>query len=273
MNYADRIRCNICHSRKVKCSGGTPCSSCNLAGRGDDCKYPSRDRRVKLNESYVEELLKENQLLRAGRANANTEQEPHVPEVPQVGVAHDAAQNPLFGERPWFLPVASLDMPIHIDLAADAAFATRFRQTLAGESAKHIPRMNFVSDDVILALSETECPWPAPARSRFLVKVALATVCRSYHMVRRSEVLNLLEMALQNQGNSDRLSTSKLFALFALGELYATKVAPLDASFPGLLYFSRARKMVTVPAERPQSDTLEITLLLVCPVLLIDTIY
>jgi proline utilization trans-activator len=154
-------------------------------------------------------------------------------------------------------------MPIHIDLAADAAFATRFRQTLAGDSAKHIPRMNFVSDDVILALSETDCPWPSPARSRFLVKVALATVCRSYHMVRRSEVLSLLETTLQSQGNSDRLSVSKLFALFALGELYATKVAPSDASFPGLLFFSRARKMVTVPAERPQSDTLEITLLLV----------
>jgi proline utilization trans-activator len=154
-------------------------------------------------------------------------------------------------------------MPIHIDLAADAAFATRFRQTLTGDSTKHIPRMNFVSDDVLLALSETDCPWPSPARSRFLVKVALATVCRSYHMVRRSEVLSLLETTLQDPGNSNRLSASKLFALFALGELYANKVALSDASFPGLIFFSCARKMVTVPAERPQSDTLEITLLLV----------
>jgi proline utilization trans-activator len=247
----------------VKCSGGLPCSNCSQAGKGDGCKYPLRDRRVKLNESYLEELLKENELLRSGAANPSTVHDSNASEPVQTGVAQDAAQNPLFGERPWFHPVASLDMPIHIDLAADAAFATRFRQTLAGDSIKHIPRMNFVSDDVILALSETDCPWPSPARSRFLVKVALATVCRSYHMVRRSEVLSLLETTLQNQGNSNRLSVSKLFALFALGELHATKIAPSDASFPGLLFFSCSRKMVTVPAERPQSDTLEITLLLV----------
>jgi proline utilization trans-activator len=211
--------------------------------------------------------------LRANGANPRGVQEPTVPELGPPGVTQDAAQNLLFGERPWFQPVASLDMPIHIDLAADAAFATRFRQTLIGDSAKHIPRMNFVSDDVILGLSETECPWPSPARSRFLVKVALTTVCRSYHVVRRSEVLSLLDTTLQNQGNSGRLGVSKLFALFALGELYATKVAPPDASFPGLLYFSRARKMVTLPAERPQSDTLEIMLLLVSRLPLLERIY
>jgi proline utilization trans-activator len=224
---------------------------------------------VKLSQSYIEQLLRENEQLRDGNLQPSLTRENGAQETPDATavvqtVAQDTAQNPLLGDRPWFIPVASLEMPIHVDLAADAAFATRFRQTLIGEDTKHIPRMNFVSDDVILALSEMECPWPAPARARFLVKVALNTVCRIYHMVRRSAVLSLLETAILSQGNVERLATSKLFGLFALGELYSTKVAPPDGSFPGLLYFCRARRMVTVPAERPQSDTMEIALLLVC---------
>jgi proline utilization trans-activator len=233
-----------------------------------ECKYPARDRQVKLSQSYIEQLLKENEQLRDGNTQLPSSRDTAVQEAREIAtivqtVAQDTAQNPLLGDRPWFLPVASLEMPIHIDLAADAAFATRFRQTLIGEDTKHIPRMNFVSDDVILALSEADCPWPAPARARFLVKVVLNTVCRFYHMVRRSVVLNSLESAIIAQGNVERLATSKLFALFALGELYSTKVAPPDGSFPGLLYFCRARRKVTVPAERPQSDTMEIALLLV----------
>lgn len=102
------------------------------------------------------------------------------------------------------------------------------------------------------------------SEGRFLVKVALNTVCRFYHMVRRNQVSKCLEAAILAQGNAERLATSKLFALFALGELYSTKVAPPDGSFPGLIYFARARRNVTVPAERPQLDTMEITLLLAC---------
>lgn len=224
---------------------------------------------MKLSQSYIEQLLKENERLREGNGAAPTSGENATQEVREISsmtqtVTQDTAQNPLLGDRPWFIPVASLEMPIHIDLAADAAFATRFRQTLSGEDIKHIPRMNFVSDDVISALSDLDCPWPAPARARFLVKVALNTVCRLYHMVRRSQVLRSLEAAIAAQGNVGRLATSKLFVLFALGELYSTKVAPSDGSFPGLVYFSHARRNVTVPAERPQLDTMEITLLLVC---------
>lgn len=267
MTTKQRARCIICHSRKVKCPGGSPCAKCIRAGK--ECSYPTRDRQLKLSQSYIEQLLKENERLKEGTAAASTPSENaaqevrEVPSVPQA-IAQDTAQNPLLGDRPWFIPVAYLEMPIHIDLAADSAFATRFRQTLSGEDIKHIPRMNFVSDDVISALSDLDCPWPAPARARFLVKVALDTVCRFSHMVRRSQVLRSLEAAISAQGNTGRLAVSKLFVLFALGELYSTKVAPSDGSFPGLLYFAHARRNVTVPAERPQLDTMEITLLLVC---------
>lgn len=154
-------------------------------------------------------------------------------------------------------------MPIHISEAADAAFATRFRQTLDKVDTKHIPRMNYVTDEHILGLSDLHCPWPTPARARFLVKVALNTVCSYFHIVRKSAILETLEVAIQRQGDGERLHISRLFIVFALGELYSTKVSATQSSFPGLQYFAKARRMVCVPAERPRLDTLEIVLLLV----------
>lgn len=218
-------------------------------------------------ERYVDDLLKENERLREGNASAvGPSNAPMSDSVRVTTASQETVENPLLEERPWFLPVASLDMPIHISEAADTAFATRFRQTLASVHTNHFPRMSYITDERILTLSDGECPWPTAARARFLVKVALNTVCRYYHIVRKSVVLDSLEAAIRNQGNGERLTICKLLALFALGEIYSTKTAANEASYPGLLYFARARKMVSVPAERPRMATIEIVVLLVSQV-------
>lgn len=212
----------------------------------------------------MEELLKENERLR-GRS-AETAAAPDVSTsvtIQDSAATQDNVQNPLIEDRPWFFPLASMDMPIHISEAADAAFATRFRQTLNNGYTNHIPRTSYISDEHVLQLAETDCPWPNPARARFLVKVALNTVCKYYYMVRKSSVLRDLDTAIRNNWNVERLVVSKLFALFSLGEIYSTKTPAHQASFPGLLYYAKSRRLVTVPAERPHMDTVEIILLLV----------
>lgn len=175
----------------------------------------------------------------------------------------EAVQNPLLESRPWFLPVASLPMPIHVGEAADAAFATRFRQTVADEASIHFPRMSYISDEVIMQTAEQDCPWPSPARARFLVRVALDTICRCYHMVLRSEVFETLEQSIRDLSSCDRLTICKLYVLFALGEVYSTKTAAAETSFPGLAYFASSRRMVSVPAERSGLINVEVCLLLV----------
>jgi proline utilization trans-activator len=220
---------------------------------------------------YVEDLLKENERLRAASIQLDTVAAPDPPfqalqgpsSTRDIAATQDNLQYPLLEDRPWFHPISSLDMPIHISEAADASFATRFRQTLGNVHTNHIPRMSYVTDERLLLLSDQECPWPTSARARFLVKVALNTFCRYYHIVRRSIVLENLELAIKNQGRGDRLHICRLLALFALGELYSTKTAARDGSFPGLDYFARATKMAGVPAERPRMDAIEIILLLV----------
>jgi proline utilization trans-activator len=184
----------------------------------------------------------------------------------QALVAEDqeTVQNPLVEDRPqgWFFPMSSLDMPIHISEAADAAFATRFREALTPHSV-HIPRTSYVRDDALIMLSESHFDWPTPARARFLVKVALSTVCQYYHIVLKSSVSDALEKAIKNVNDVDRLMRCKLLALFALGEVYSSRVAAQEATFPGLSYFAQARRMVSIPAERPTLHAVEIALLLV----------
>ncbi|KAF2015284.1 hypothetical protein BU24DRAFT_441097 [Aaosphaeria arxii CBS 175.79] len=262
------IACQRCHAHKVKCSGGQPCTRCRDADGAPACVYPIKDRQIKISSQYIETILKDNERLRATTEtpHGNLADDPIVepPEnAAETAEAQESVRNPLLQDRPWFESLASLDMPIHVTEAADAAFATRFRQTL-GSFTKHMPRMSYVPDENIIQLSNTtQSIWPSPARARFLVQAALSTICRYYHMVRKEVVLESLERAIQNDGIADRLTTSKLYALFALGEVYSTKIHNTQSPFPGLTYFAMCRKMVTVPAERPLLDTLEIVLLLV----------
>lgn len=219
-----------------------------------------------LNQSYVEDLLREIQQLKENGPKRASEEAQAAPQDEPSSTGpkpKEGVQNPLFEDRPWFLPVASLEMPIHIGEAADAAFSTRFRQTIEPDKASHIPRMNFITDETILALSEVPCPWPNAARLRYLVRVAMTTICRCFHIVRKSATLKLVEEVIANPQSIVRLQECKLFALFALGELYSTKTAVKDGSFPGLHYFAHARKLTTIPSERPSMETIEIALLLV----------
>ncbi len=94
---------------------------------------------------YVDNFLRENEKLRSSDA-VNAVVTRHVSAVEH----QEAVQNPLVDDRSqgWFFPMSSLDMPIHISEAADAAFATRFREALTPHSV-HIPRTSYVRDEAL----------------------------------------------------------------------------------------------------------------------------
>lgn len=56
---------------------------------------------------------------------------------------------------------------------------------------------------------------------------------------------------------------AKMWALFALGELYSTRCIQRDDAFPGLSAFSYASQVLRVVSERPVLDVVEALLLLV----------
>ncbi|KAG7047340.1 hypothetical protein JMJ77_0010692 [Colletotrichum scovillei] len=262
--------CRRCHSRKVRCSGGQPCENCRQASKGAECTYPRRNRMVKVSQRYIDDLIAENQRL---KSNSGIGSQPRaanlLPDLAVVAPVKETTDTnataipaPSLDERPWFFDMNIPHTPILIGEASDAAFATRFRQAISSAESSHIPRVNYATDERLLALSDTDCPWPSPARARFLVGVALRYVSRCYHIIRKSSILDALEQTLQNPAESDSLLKSKLWAMFAIGAMYSTRSATSEKHFPGMGYFARATRILRIVSERPRIDVVELRLLL-----------
>ncbi|ETS84600.1 hypothetical protein PFICI_02625 [Pestalotiopsis fici W106-1] len=257
--------CAKCHARKVKCSGGQPCSNCMQSGCENECTYPKRDRQLRVSQNYLEELLAENERLR--RLDRNAQPSKSGSTSPSAARATPAnaddndgpTRNPLFGDRPWFHDTPGA--PILIGEAADAAFATRFSQALSDNSFPHIQRISFPTDNALLGLGVSACPPPSRGKARFLMKAALRIVSRHYHVVLKSVVLGHLEKFLHHPSSLDLLLSSKIWALLALGEVYTARSGTLD-NFPGLQYFAQASRALQVVQERPSLDSIEVLLLL-----------
>ncbi|KAK1994954.1 fungal-specific transcription factor domain-containing protein [Colletotrichum falcatum] len=276
--------CRRCHSRKVKCSGDQPCRNCRQAGKGAECTYPRRNRQVKVRQSYIDGLLDEIQRLRSQAAqHASCSACARDDVVTQSGSrAGNRAMTPSSGRgndneealaaaaaaleaRPWFINANVFRTPILIGEVADAAFSTRIRQVISDPFApqpRHMLRVNYAPDTELMSLVKSDTAWPTPSRSRFLVEVALKYVARRYHVVRRSRVMENLEQSIHNPSWGDLMLRSKLWALFAIGELYSTRSIPSEKEFPGMAYFAKASRILGVLDERPGTDSIEIMLLL-----------
>ncbi|KLO87809.1 positive activator of transcription [Fusarium fujikuroi] len=212
-----------------------------------------------VSSKYIDDLIAENQRLR--QDDPKPRPEPSIPDVSSTETS-SSLQGTLLEERPWFFDMNVLHTPVLIGEASDAAFATRFRQAISEPGHSHIPRVNYAPDERLLALSDQDCPWPIPSRARLLVNVALKYVSRTYYIVRKSQILEGLEQTILNPHSADSLLRSKLWVLFAIGEMYSTRTAAKDRNFPGMAYFARATRILRIISERPRIDAIEIRLLL-----------
>ncbi|KAF7186999.1 Proline utilization trans-activator [Pseudocercospora fuligena] len=230
-----------------------------------ECSYPVRDRKTKVGQRYLDNLLEENKRLSAlvssiGTPGATPPQgSDHVEAAPR---ADNADRNPVLDERPWFIGINAVDLPIHIGEAADAAFATRLRQAASTKQVSHFPRVHYMTDDALRTLSETPPAWPSPARIRFLIDVALKTISRTWHIVRKSTILQDVQKLLTDPKQCNWLTTCRIWVLMAIGEGYSSRCTLPDQPFPGAQYWARAMQMTHMPAERPRLDLVEVYLLL-----------
>ncbi|KAF4271701.1 hypothetical protein CNMCM8812_000354 [Aspergillus fumigatus] len=236
-----RIKPIACHARKVKCSGGSPCNGCRQANKEAECVYPKKNRLVKVSQQHLEDLVAENQRLRR-QSNVLG----HGINRQNEDLTAPATEGPALADTPWFVNTHVSRTPILIAEASDSAFATRFRQALSNCHHQHIARTDFPSDEHLRSLSDADCPWPSPARARFLVGIALKGLGRCYHIVRRSSVLAELDYITRSNTSPGFLSKSKLWVLFAIGEIYATRSSVRGKEFPGIRYFAQAMRVLSV---------------------------
>lgn len=231
-----------------------------------ECVYPVKDRKTKVGQRYLETILQENKRLSAivSSINTPTSSPGARPSADSAEPrADNADRNPLIEERPWFMAHNASDLPIHIGEAADAAFATRLRQTASAKPVSHLPRIQYMSDDSLRSLTDRELQWPNASRMRYLVDVALNTVCKVWHIVRKSDITASVDSVIQTPDSFDWLSACRLWSVLALGEAYSTRCTLPDTPFPGSRYFAKAMAMSNIPNERPRLALVEIYILLV----------
>ncbi|PYH34215.1 Zn(II)2Cys6 transcription factor [Aspergillus neoniger CBS 115656] len=258
------IACHRCHAHKVKCSGGQPCSRCRRAGCDDECQYTLRDRKLKVQESYLDELLTQNARLREQLRSISTSQSPSATtaegSIPQE--SYPPVQNPLLGERAWFYPYDPSAPPIYMGDAACTAFATRLRQFLTGDpNTAHVARTQYTPESSLL---EGATQWPGLAQARLLVRIAFNQLSRVYHLFLRKSTIEHLESIYRTPSlRDDPAVMCKFFALFALGEVYSSRAnSSPTGRVPGTLYYVRAMGLIPILPERPGVIHVESLLLL-----------
>ncbi|OJZ81024.1 hypothetical protein ASPFODRAFT_146733 [Aspergillus luchuensis CBS 106.47] len=258
------IACHRCHAHKVKCSGGQPCSRCRRAGCDDECQYTLRDRKLKVQESYLDELLTQNAQLREQLRSISTPQSSSATtadgSIPQE--SYPPVQNPLLGERAWFYPYDPSAPPIYMGDAACTAFATRLRQFLTGDpNTAHVARTQYTPESSLL---EGATQWPGLAQARLLVRIAFNQLSRVYHLFLRKSTIEHLESIYRTPSlRDDPAVMCKFFALFALGEVYSSRAnSSPTGRVPGTLYYVRAMGLIPILPERPGVIHVESLLLL-----------
>lgn len=176
-----------------------------------------------------------------------------------------AETSPAVSTGPWFDSINNFKSPVLIGEAADAAFATRFRQVIAGPSIPeptHLLRLNHATNESLMSLVDVNVPWPSPSRAKFLLEAAMRYTGRCYHIVQREAAEEAWEQILHNSSRIGTILRCRAWALFAIGELYITKSIGVNG-FPGMAYFAQATKALAYLDERPEVECVELYLLLV----------
>ncbi|KAI0414480.1 fungal-specific transcription factor [Xylaria grammica] len=164
----------------------------------------------------------------------------------------------------WFDNGNVFQTPVLISEAADAAFATRFRQVISKPQAPepvHLLRVNYANNEALMALKESNVEWPSLARSRFLIEAAAKYLNRYHYIIHRSSVLEGLSRSFLEPRRGESVLHCKYLVLFAIGELCTTRT-PVTQSYPGMFYFAQASKILGSLDERPGTDSIETLLLL-----------
>ncbi|KAI1361709.1 fungal-specific transcription factor [Xylaria arbuscula] len=251
------VACHRCHGKKIKCSGGHPCRNCVQAEKGNVCAYPQRNRSVKVSQKYIDGLLEEiNRLKQSQTARAHVETAAETqPDAP----TGQRPPNITFNRAPWFDNRNVFQTPVLISEAVDAAFATRFRQVISDPNAPeptHLLRVNYANNDALMALKDSPVAWPSLSRARFLIEAATRYINRKYYIFHQDSVIEGLSSCLLDQPLRESVIHCKYWVLFAIGELCAMRTS-VTHSYPGMIYFAHASKMLGHLDERPGTDSIE----------------
>lgn len=178
-------------------------------------------------------------------------------------------RNPLIEDRAWFVRDNASTQPVYIGEAACTAFGTRLRQFLNGnEPVAPLPRSAYVKHRALLRMADPapEFRLPNRAYAHLLIKVALRFIGNDYHLMLRKTTLEKLDALYRDQCFDDPVLLCRLFAIFAIGELYTNRKVSSSSNgpeVPGTGFFLQAMSLFQDLHEEATVSYIEILVLLV----------
>lgn len=250
--------------------------------------FPPRDRKVPVLESYLKQLEEDSRRWKASRQpNGNEDSSQgastpvdsnHLrPPAPKQGLGDDAAtigplndpdvntRNPLIEDRAWFVHDLVSTQPVYIGEAACTAFATRLRQFLSGnEPVAPLPRSVYGKDHVLGLTTTPAQQLPNKTYAHLLLKVALRFLGNDYHLMLRKTIIEKVDTLYRERRFEDNVFLCRLFALFAMGEMYTNRRMPTEKQpqIPGAGYFMQAISLLRGVQEEVSLSYIE-TLLVI----------
>ncbi|KIW50250.1 hypothetical protein PV05_11857 [Exophiala xenobiotica] len=215
--------------------------------------------------SYLQRILAECESAKQNAASASTSLRPQISSRLSDAPVETNVSNPLIEDQAWFVPHTTPDVPVYIGESSSTAFATSLRQVLDHSCTRgvHVPRTHYVPDTSLVLRPMSSTSWPSEARARLLVKVALAYVGRTHHIILASATFDRLHQIYQDLSCITDVDVGKFFGLFALGEAYSITSKPADGhEVRGLAYFITASKIAQNVPERATLACIENLMLL-----------
>lgn len=176
-----------------------------------------------------------------------------------------SVQNPLMGDSAWLRPRGSPAFSMYIGEATSTAFAGLLHQCLTGSlDPILVDQEAYTGHSVLKSLMNTELRWPSQAQAYLLAKVALNHLDPVFYSVLAAETLDQIQGVYLTNNFDDPVIKCKLFALFALGEVFSNPCTnDTGAPVPGTAYYARAMEYIVFLPERPCVTLVESLLLLV----------
>ncbi|KAL4990422.1 fungal-specific transcription factor domain-containing protein [Aspergillus falconensis] len=232
--------CHRCHSQKTKCSGKQPCETCVSTNRAEECQFPAKERKIRVDERRLRAIAARSPALGSERITADKEDQD---ESPPLSKEESDLFNPLFdkhSENP--VHERSLE-PGFIGESSCDAFSNRLLSCLddsytpstTGLSNYH--RLN-TRDRVSM---HQGAEFPERMHVKLLLNVARRFIGNYHPLFLEVTFMKEIDAVYRRELIPSMLWLCKFYALMALGEIYTHRRGVGDNNrVPGTNYYIRA---------------------------------
>ncbi|CAH0044704.1 unnamed protein product [Clonostachys solani] len=267
-----------CHSHKIRCSGKQPCQSCSACGKAGECRFPSKERKIPISESYLRKLEADSKRLQNlaqnptpqsfGQDTPSIDRDDDLVDATNISSDESNMLNPLFDGQPENVVNERCSESGYIGEASCTAFSNRLLQCLdpdytpstAGFSNYY--RIN-TNNSLGLLQEQDISGFPERMHAKLLLNVARRFIGNYHPLFLKVTFMKELDAMYRQEFSPSTVWLCKFYTLMCLGEIYTNRRG-IDNSnrVPGTEYYAKAVGMLQDFYEEPSLTQVEVLTLL-----------